>query len=268
MKSRTLFFCIIAAAAMFVGCTGGAGSTPDTIAFEHISIDKSYVLRGSAADFDADSDLIMQCRANLILPRGIYGHEIDSLRNAILCVAFDSVKPDLDATIISAFTRAASEPGYLPVDTTVAAEYYDGAFMAESDIASLTAKTASFAITVSSYAPRAAHGDYFTRYVNYDMAENRLIALSDLITEDGLKALPKMLRRNAYQMRAFIGGTDLKALPSDNNFYINTAGDIVFAYQPYEIASYAQGEIQIPIAPDQISDLLTPYATALLLSPR
>ncbi|MDE6158420.1 MAG: RsiV family protein [Muribaculaceae bacterium] len=61
------------------------------------------------------------------------------------------------------------------------------------------------------------------------------------------------------------GTTDINALPGDDNFYLTPDGNIIFAYQPYEVASYAQGEIQIPIPAYMISQYLTPEAQELLL---
>ena len=42
-------------------------------------------------------------------------------------------------------------------------------------------------------------------------------------------------------MEASIGSTDITEIPCGGNFYLTPDGEIVFSYQPYEVASYAQG---------------------------
>ena len=54
--------------------------------------------------------------------------------------------------------------------------------------------------------------------------------------------------------------TTITDLPCDNNFYISSEGEIVFSYQPYEVASYAQGIIDIPFYPYELVSYMTPYA--------
>lgn len=81
----------------------------------------------------------------------------------------------------------------------------------------------------------------------------------------GLEKLPSLLRQTATSMRGSIGQTDLTALPADDNFCVNGDGEIVFVYQPYEIASYAQGIIRIPGGAYILSDYFTPYGNKLLM---
>lgn len=37
-------------------------------------------------------------------------------------------------------------------------------------------------------------------------------------------------------------------------------GEIVFVYQPYEVASYAQGKIRVSFYPYELVDYMTPFA--------
>ena len=67
-----------------------------------------------------------------------------------------------------------------------------------------------------------------------------------------------MLRQRATQLAPAIGPTDIQSLPSMGNFYISLDDALVFVYQPYEVASYAQGSIAISFYPYQLTELLTP----------
>ena len=88
---------------------------------------------------------------------------------------------------------------------------------------------------------------YTTYYVNYDMAAGSIVSLDDLFTPEGKASLVESIRSQAKEMRDVIGPTDITGLPSKDNFFLTNDNSIVFSYQPYEVASYAQGEIQIPI---------------------
>ena len=64
-------------------------------------------------------------------------------------------------------------------------------------------------------------------------------------------------------MVAQLGPTDITALPSMGNFYLDLDGHIVFVYQPCEVASHAQGEIAVPFYDFQLSDYMTAEGSAL-----
>jgi hypothetical protein len=58
-------------------------------------------------------------------------------------------------------------------------------------------------------------------------------------------------------MSDIIGATSVSELPADGNFYISSEGEIVFSYQPYEIASFAQGTINIPFYAYELIDYMS-----------
>ncbi len=259
---------VIAAAvlsgAMLAACTAGQADT-DSVAFENITLQSDYRLVGSAADYESDVDLAVQCSVDLMMPENVYNHDITSLRDSIMSIAVDTVGRAEAATFRTAFARQAESLGYAVADTTLADGNYDGLFSADGKVEALTNCTLSYAITVANYYPRAAHGMYVTRYVNYDIRRGQLFSLSDIITPEGLAALPAILRQTGRSMSGFIGLTSITAIPDGGNFYVNCNDELVFVYQPYEVASYAQGIIAIPVDAYRLSDYFTPYGTKLLM---
>jgi hypothetical protein len=75
--------------------------------------------------------------------------------------------------------------------------------------------------------------------------------------------LPERIAEQAEAMSDMIGPTTVGDLPADGNFYISSEGEIVFAYQPYEVASYAQGPINIPFYSYELIDYMTDEGIAL-----
>lgn len=236
----------------------------NNVDFRIVEKQQTFSLEGSAKDYDTEKDLLYSCEARILMPQDIKGHSVDSLQNRIFKVAFDTTAAAGHNKLMEdAFRTAASELGYVPVDTVVPENTYDGYLIVEGDVASMTSTILSYSVTVSKYDPHAAHGMYGSYFINYDITGGRLFGLNDIITSDGLDKLVPVLRTTADAMRNFAGPTELKVLPADGNFYIDLRNNLVFVYQPYEIASYAQGLIEIPVPAYQISDILTPYGKSL-----
>lgn len=262
---------VIAATA---ACHQSAPEADDTLSFRRIEIEQSYRLAGSGADYESGTDLSFGCKAELVMPMEAYGKDLATLRDSIVSIAVDSTGTDYAAVLAGALPDMARESGYTLADTVlpdsvVRAEpnflsRYDSFFSVEGDVETLTPKIMSYAVTTSFYLG-GAHGMYSTRYLNYDLAENTLLTLDSLFTPDGLTALPGIIREAATRMRATIGPTDIKAVPAGGNFYLTPDGTIVFAYPPYEVASYAQGEIQIPVQGYLLAEYLSPTGNRILL---
>ncbi len=114
-------------------------------------------------------------------------------------------------------------------------------------------------ITSSEYTG-GAHGNYTINYYCLDMALRKLWTLPDIMTIDSskLKVLLDMAARryfrtgdtSALQERLLVS-----EIPVTENIYLTDAG-IVFCYQPYEIASYADGVIPLFISYRELKDML------------
>lgn len=94
-----------------------------------------------------------------------------------------------------------------------------------------------------------AHGNYSTTMLCYDVTSRKEIRLKDIINADSAVLQP-ILEKNLRLQMGLKPGTALSAvlfeehLALTGNFYFTEKG-IGFVYNPYEIASYAQGTINI-----------------------
>lgn len=259
--SRILMLCGLSAAAMATGCSDG-GKSAGNIAFEHITGRAAYRLEGSAEDYGRPSDLAYFDSASIIMPREVYGHDISELRDSIVKAAFDTIAAPRVA-MRAYFGSCAAETGYHPAEiaaTDSVEGVAEGTVYVYGNLAALSGEWMTYCVTTASYMPGAAHGMTVNRYFTYAMVPGRLVSLDRLFTPEGLKALPAIISNQASRMEDVIGPTSITALPANDNFLINSDGSIVFAYQPYEVASYAQGEIRIPFYPYQLSEYMTPEA--------
>lgn len=270
---------ILAAAA--AGCTQ---KDDTTISFERLSVEQAYRLKDSAADYDVSSDLSFGCKADVLLPENIFGKSATTLRDSILTLAFGHDEEDGTITInlkdsprdiaISSLREFEGQLGFALADTVIPADSLSSGFVSRFDgfaqvdgyIQTLTPDILSYGVTSSCYMPRAAHGMYSIFYLNYYIDRDEIVTLDKLFTPEGLAELPAIIRRTAQVMQPMIGTTDVTALPSRNNFYISSDYQLVFCYQPYEVASYAQGEIRIPVEAYLVGQYLTPTGEQILLA--
>ncbi len=106
-----------------------------------------------------------------------------------------------------------------------------------------------------------AHGSYGTTAASYDLRTGRRLRYDDIFLPTAQAQLPKLLEQ---AVRPLVG---LKPdEPLDQQLLVNkipvthnvllTPGGVEFIYQPYEIASYAQGEVRVFLPLAQVRPLL------------
>ncbi|NOL48999.1 RsiV family protein [Pelistega europaea] len=103
-----------------------------------------------------------------------------------------------------------------------------------------------------------AHGMMSTHYINIDADKKTIISLNNLVQKGNLNKVRDVLWE-AYQQRSNMLGTEPTVKKKDfkvsNNFYF-TADGIVFVYPVYELASYAEGEVELLASYYQINQFL------------
>ncbi|RTQ50019.1 DUF3298 domain-containing protein [Hymenobacter gummosus] len=108
-----------------------------------------------------------------------------------------------------------------------------------------------------------AHGSYGTRVVSYDTRTGRPLPYSAIFrpgTEPQLVALLDRAARRQLRLAPnapLDGPLFVPHLPATRNVYL-TSGGAVFVYSPYEIASFAQGEIRLFLPFSELRPLLNP----------
>lgn len=107
-----------------------------------------------------------------------------------------------------------------------------------------------------------AHGNYGSTYLNIDRSGKKLWALNDIMNVDTAVILPlieKQIRKDFEIGKGQMLSTRLLSddiyIPS--NFYISNKG-ITFVYGLYEIASYADGMVNVFVPYDKVMNLLRP----------
>lgn len=95
-----------------------------------------------------------------------------------------------------------------------------------------------------------AHGMNGTRTASYDLRTGRRLRYDDIFRPTAAAQLPALLGQAIRPLLGLPAGAPLdkelfvSEMPVTHNVFL-TAGGVEFCYQPYEIASYAQGEVRV-----------------------
>jgi hypothetical protein len=115
-----------------------------------------------------------------------------------------------------------------------------------------------------------AHGNHATSFRTIDIAGKRTIGLKDIVNDDGISALPKLIEnhfRIQFDVKESQTLTDwgllVDTIPVTENVCL-TPGCLMFCYAPYEIGPYAMGEAVIYIPVNEIYKYLNPGIKKLI----
>lgn len=107
-----------------------------------------------------------------------------------------------------------------------------------------------------------AHGNYGSSMYCLDVKNKKQLVLSDIVKIDS-NSLQKLLEKNLRKQYNIKVNEELSTVLFDDflkpnkNFYFNSKG-LAFMYNPYEVASYAQGQIVVFIPFNELKANLVP----------
>ena len=136
------------------------------------------------------------------------------------------------------------------------------------ELKTLGKRFAVFHLFTYMYYEGAAHGMYVHNYITYDTQLGKIVTLDDLLIDPEL-IRPHILK--SIEIKYDYTEEDL-FLPEDGIMKIPSVwyfeeGFLHLVYQPYEIASFAQGDIDVPLFyPNDPSapEYLTPYGKQVM----
>jgi hypothetical protein len=109
-----------------------------------------------------------------------------------------------------------------------------------------------------------AHGNYGTSLASINKQSGKQMQLNDVLNAEGIRLLPALLDKVARLQYGIKNNLPLdqnnflvKKIEPSKNFYITTSG-IRFLYAPYEIKSFADGEVNLLIPLTVLNSYLQP----------
>ena len=177
----------------------------------------------------------------------------------------------IDSTL---FTDNEGEPfgnngvPYLILDNFDEVESFISTSSSSIELKSLSKRFATFHLFSYMYPAGAAHGIFCHNYMTYDTEIDKIVTLEDILVD------PELIRPHimkSINLKYDYTEEDL-FLPEDNImpipkvFYFDE-GFLHLVYQVYEIASFAQGDIDVPIFypnDENTPEYLTPYGQEVM----
>lgn len=248
----------------------GAGKAPTTptekaeITFTTIKDNAVYTLTGTDSLFGMDHDAVFAAKASLIIPENICGKDIKPLRTAIAKAAFGQAAGSTPAEALKQHIKTTiGELGYSTEESESAdTDDYDGFLSVTGNVASLSPRILSYAVTTYLYPPHAANGETTLSYVNYNLADGKVMGLNDIFTPDGLKSLPAVI---SGRVKADKSGAGITSLPATGSYYIDYEGRLIFVYQQGEVSYRAAGAVTAAFYPQELEQYMTPAGKSFLI---
>lgn len=113
-----------------------------------------------------------------------------------------------------------------------------------------------------SYSAGNAHGNTSTTYINFCMNDGQILKIYNLFSPGYQLKLRKMIRDKILEkkLELYIPISEVE-IPSQ--FAITSQG-VIFSYDPYEIAPYSAGTVEVELSLDELNDILSPKGKYLL----
>lgn len=236
------------------------------------SLERNYICEGAETYYDDSTEVYSTVRIAIEWPEVMGGNDLKALKDSLLATIFD--KPE--ATINASMLKAAENPEGADlfkmklidsIPTMKPAMVYSRDMIAS--IITFSPKFISYQIMTAIY-NGGAHGMAESRYINYDFATGKVLTYDNAFKPDSeaelLNAIKDnlMTRYNVSSMKEL----DKRGIFADQiyvskNFYLQ-GYDIVFHYNPYEIAPYSEGSINVRVPYFQIEEALNPEVITLL----
>lgn len=150
----------------------------------------------------------------------------------------------------------------VPYDTAYNADDRNYSFVV-SDVTLLTTKLLVIQVYGYQYYYGAAHGMPSARYLNYSIADHKLLTAENMFKSGNTTAILDLINAGARKVYPTEGMLFDEPIRSLGTVQIEE-DDITFVYQPYEVAPFSTGIVRIPISRFDLQRFLTPEAIEAL----
>ncbi len=236
------------------------------------TIERSYLCEGADSCYGDSIPVYSTVKIAVEWPDAMGRHDISRLQDSLVYAIFDTTAVSIDQAILASTQRPEGIDLFKMkrVDSIPTSEI--NRVLLRDIIASVITFSPRFIVyqIMTSTYNGGAHGITESHYLNYDLANAKTITLSDifktgardtvlqavkdcLMTKYGVSSMKELQDKGIFADRIYV--TD--------NFYLQ-GYDIVFHYNPYDIAPYAMGSINVRIPYYQIQSCIKPEAASML----
>lgn len=267
MKALNVLPLAALALAAATACTGKPDPAPakdNSVVFHSHTAMISQRIVTPETEFEAADTIVFTDSISLMMPERAFGRDLSVLHDSITKMVFNATGNNIDSMILAFAKNDAGQYGkVLRRVEAVPTKRALGYTLIQGSVVNLNESMLVYEVAGAYGMIDLAHGGHWRNYLNYMFDGSGLLTLDKIFNPKKTRQLVAAIAQRAADMSEVIGPTDISSLPTNNNFYVNTRGEIVFVYQEYEVASYAQGIIQISLDPYELSDYMTPYGVKI-----
>lgn len=238
------------------------------------SAERDYSCVGADAVFNDSIPVYSKVSVTIQWPDKMGEYNIKPLQDSLMAAIYESPKASIDETILAALESPRGNDIYKmePVDSIPAHKL--AMTLYNDKIASAVTFDRNYIVyqVMTSIYDGGAHGMSVSHFINYDFDSARVIT-PELAFRPGSDE--KLLEAIKSQLMKMYGVTTLQQLDSkgvfsaqiflSNEFYLQ-GYNVMFHYNPYDIAPYSTGSIDVPVPYYMIRECLTPEVFRLFTS--
>ncbi|MBD5201229.1 MAG: DUF3298 domain-containing protein [Bacteroidales bacterium] len=218
----------------------------------------NYDLVGHADSIGAAADSLANWhfKGNGVMPAKIGSHDITLLRDSLMSLAAVTFSKDNKPS-------PRLEPGISLTDKNPATTPMPNGRVASLSIDLITSTLIVWENYCFEMEAFMAHGIATTDYVNYSIADNKILSLADIMKPGYEAPLLSMIREELTNKEVRLIEEDGE-FPLPEMFRIRATG-IEFVYPTMSIAAYSEGNIRVRLSVMDLQDILTEKGKQLIL---
>lgn len=236
------------------------------------SLERNYICEGTEKYYDDSTKVYSTVKIAIEWPEKMGDHELKTLKDSLISAIFDTTGISINQAMLAS---AANPEGadlfkVKPVDSIPSAEPV--MLYTRNKIASVITFSPDFIVyqVMTTTYDGGAHGITESRFLNYDFEKNEVLNFDNTFEPDSSEILLQAIKDNLmtqYNVSS-LKGLDELGIFSDQiyvtkNFYLQ-GYNVVFHYNPYDIAAYSKGSIDVRVPFYQISGCLKDDVISLL----
>lgn len=233
---------------------------------------RNYLCTGDDAVFGDSLPVYSVSTVAIQWPEKLGNYNIKLLQDSLKMMAFGAENGEIDEIIVSALDHPQGEDLYEMTRVDSIPYNKECMVLYKTVISSAVAFSPQFIVyqVMTSMYDGGAHGISLSRYITYLFNSNRILDIPTAFRPGSETGLLDAIRD---QLMTQYGATSLDEL-NDNgiftdqlyvspNFYIH-GYDIVFHYNPYDIAAFSEGNIDVSVPYQALAEYLTPEMLSIM----
>ncbi len=236
------------------------------------TIERNYLCEGADSCYGDSIPVYSTVKIAVEWPKKMGKYDISRLQDSLVYAIFDTTAISIDKAILASTERPEGIDLFKMkrVDSVPTSEI--NRVLLRDVIASVITFSPRFIVyqIMKSTYSGGAHGITESHYLNYDLKNSKTITSADIFkagTQDTVLQAVKDCLMTKFNVSSIKELQD-KGIFADriyvtDNFYLQ-GYDIVFHYNPYDIAPYALGSINVRIPYYQIQSCIKPEAASML----